>query len=99
MVNQTDLFDECTLHDCDGFDWIVTNYQAGDYCGSGIAIGLKQGVLYESCLGHCSCYGPGDNGWESLCTVEKFLEESDQVFSYITEHDLCVWVTDKLSEG
>lgn len=65
------------------FEWIVHWYEIGDYDGSGEAVGLNKedGLLYIKNLGHCSCYGPFDDGMESgdKMTVAKFLEHKDDI--------------------
>ncbi|MCE5269526.1 MAG: hypothetical protein LLG00_16745 [Planctomycetaceae bacterium] len=44
------------------YDWVVHNYDAGDWSGSGTAAAYKDGQLFMWNLGHCSCYGPTDDG-------------------------------------
>ena len=68
------------------FDWVVFWYEDGGYDGSGEAVALckDDGLLYIKDLGHCSCYGPMDGGLESgaTVTVEKFLEQRDNIHSF-----------------
>lgn len=68
------------------FDWLVFWYEDGGYDGSGdaVALGKEDGLLYVKNLGHCSCYGPMDGGMESgtKYTVEQFLEDKEDIFTY-----------------
>lgn len=70
----------------DRFEWIVHYYEDGGYDGSGDAVGLNKedGLLYVKNLSHCSCYGPFDGGMDSgdKHTVESFLGDKDDIFSY-----------------
>lgn len=60
---------------CEGFDWCVTHYSSGDYDGSGEAYAFKDGPLFSGGLGHCSCYGPLDSGWDKGVPVSDFLRD------------------------
>lgn len=68
-VNQNDYY------------FLVTDYEEGYYDGNGEAIAFgKDGKLYFSNLGHCSCYGPLDefpNG--GSLSVEEFIEQGSSV--------------------
>lgn len=44
------------------YDVLITDYEIGDYCGSGEAVGIKGNTVDVYNLSHCSCYGPFDNG-------------------------------------
>lgn len=63
----------------DGMVAVVYNYEEGCYEGNGKAYGLDaQGSVYEMNLGHCSCYGPTDDGWgDPVITVQDFIEGKD----------------------
>lgn len=56
-----DSLDEYDLEylDKEAYEYLIYNYEVGDYCGSGAAV-LKDNndkfILID--LGHCSCYGP-----------------------------------------
>jgi hypothetical protein len=72
------------LADKNKFDWLVYSYCGGDWEGDGQAILLgKDGFLYTTNLGHCSCHGPED-GFYDLCrmTIEEFLREKDSIFDF-----------------
>ncbi len=68
------------------FAWVVIYYENGGYDGQGEAVALckDDGLLYIKNLGHCSCYGPMDDGLEAggTMTVEKFLEDKEDIISY-----------------
>lgn len=80
------LNDDCGDPDSGGpeFLWIVTDYEAGSYDGSGDAVGLTvDGKLYTTSLGHCSCFGPWEAGWDqhssaswNEITRDQLLDES-----------------------
>jgi hypothetical protein len=60
----------------DEYEWVVYEYEAGDYCGSGDMVALaKDGQLHYQDLGHCSCYGPTE-GWpqEKLVVADIYGE-------------------------
>lgn len=61
-----------------GYDVIVSSYRAGSYEGSGEAYCLykKDNVWMIDVIncGHCSCYGPSDNGVSDTFTLQSFLE-------------------------
>ena len=84
--------------DNEQFEWVVFWYEDGGYDGSGEAVALckDDGLLYIKDLGHCSCYGPMDGGMESgdKMTVEKFLEDKDDIHSYDARKE----IKDKVSE-
>lgn len=48
------------------YDWIITDYNRGDYSGTGEAIAKLGDNLYYWDLGHCSCYGPFDGSPEEI---------------------------------
>lgn len=63
-------------------DWIVVFYENYGYEGSGEAVGYRDGKLYVKNLGHCSCYGPVEDGFGEF-SVEDFREALDSIHSYI----------------
>lgn len=69
------------------FSWVVHHYTIGDYCGDGEAVAFckETGLLHIHYLGHCSCYGPledGLNGGQTM-TVEDFLaNQQETIFDY-----------------
>ncbi len=81
------------------FVWIVVDYVRGDYEGSGDAVGMKtDGHLYHKGLGHCSCYGPGDEvSWERLADdwQDKFTDLSSElvlkVQEFVASHNPLRW--------
>lgn len=42
--------------------WIVYYYESGSYEGEGELVYKVGRSLFRTNLGHCSCYGPMDNG-------------------------------------
>jgi hypothetical protein len=45
--------------------WVVTEYESYTYEGNGDAVAKhKNGELHYYNLGHCSCYGPFENGFD-----------------------------------
>lgn len=61
----------------DGWRWFAYWYESGDYCGSGEGVALDDdGNLWESNLGHCSCYGPGDGLPGQRTTAHRLLVRS-----------------------
>lgn len=50
-------------YNTDDYVWIITDYITGDYYGDGEALGLRKDGKYDIWnLGHCSCYGPFEEG-------------------------------------
>lgn len=81
------------------FKWMVYWYEIDMMEGSGEAVALhvETGLLHVEDLGHCSCYGPLDDGIllsGDTYTVEKFLSDKDD----ITEFDARKEVKDKVRE-
>lgn len=75
-----ELHDECS--DSYGFPSdalvVVTEYEQGDYEGSGEALVLcADGSVKEYNLGHCSCYGPWENGCD--CSWDNFADWQESV--------------------
>jgi hypothetical protein len=73
-----DYCNEISQDSLDKYEWSVYWYEAGEYEGNGEIVTLgKDGLLYTSGLGHCSCYGPLD-GFGTCpgkgITVEEFLQ-------------------------
>jgi hypothetical protein len=67
----------------DDYIWIVEWYENGGYDGSGEAVALgKDGLLYFANLGHCSCYGPYEDGFSGGITVEEYLKTRNDVLGY-----------------
>lgn len=65
------------------FSVCVTDYDEGDWDGSGWALTLTEaGSVWEWNLTHCSCYGPFEKGpsnkWDSFAA---FLIDSESVTS------------------
>lgn len=48
------------------YDWVVTYYTIGDWCGEGEAVAKAGDQIFYWDLGHCSCYGPYDNSPEEI---------------------------------
>lgn len=53
----------CDLELIDNIDWVCCFYEAGDYEGNGLAFMKRCDKFYRRSLGHCSCFGPWDNGF------------------------------------
>jgi hypothetical protein len=92
-LNDETYGDECE----DQFVWMAYWYECGDYdgCGEAIALG-KDGFLYCAGLGHCSCYGPFEDGFEKMCSVEDFLGSLGTVHGYVSYAQLEEKVVDLL---
>lgn len=71
----------------DNYHFMVTDYTDGYYDGDGESIAYgKDGKLYFSNLGHCSCYGPLEdfpNG--GSLSVEEFIEQGSSVLDETTD--------------
>ena len=75
-----DILSESDLKNFEDFNWIVHNYENGTYDGVGYAVALKDTTLYVYNLGHCSCYGPFDDGSQGFInsfSVQDFLTSED----------------------
>lgn len=82
--------------------WIVYHYEGGMYDGSGEAVALGlDGKLRIIGLGHCSCYGPFDEGISAgdIVEVEEFLKENDSVHGYVSYDSLENKVRELLSQN
>lgn len=81
--------------------WVVTDYETGSYCGSGIAIALhNNGQLHEYDLGHCSCYGPTEywgTGYSVRSTEDVF--NSDSVLDPLYSEAMLKQLRELLIEG
>lgn len=58
----------------EGTLWCVVEYTSHDYDGYGTALCFDGTTLYESNLGHCSCYGPDNNGWGKADHITEYSE-------------------------
>ncbi len=69
------LGEELPELETDDYEWLVYEYNYGSYEGDGEAVKMDEnGVLWYLNLGHCSCYGPGENGdWEKV-KPENYLD-------------------------
>jgi hypothetical protein len=85
-----------SIKDEQEFDWVVYYYEQGDYDGNGEAVALKNGVLYVQNLGHCSCYGPMDDGLEGgdQMTLEQFWNVKEDIH----QHDMMEEIKEKVIE-
>lgn len=72
----------------EGLIWFITDYEYGNYDGSGSAVGFDGTDLLVYNLGHCSCYGPLESSPDKL-SVERYKE---------TRHDALCEVEDKFHE-
>ena len=61
---------------------VVTNYEIGDYCGSGDALLYRDGMIEYYNLGHCSCYGPFENGPEFVIGLDNFRDQNEVASCY-----------------
>lgn len=59
-----------------GYRWIVHWYQEGSYDGDGEAVAFDGEKLHIYNLGHCSCYGPFEQGYQGSVSVEDFRESA-----------------------
>lgn len=63
--------------------WLVYEYEIGDYCGDGDAIGFDGVDLWHHSLGHCSCFGPEEGLQATPVKVHlSELEGSDSVLAH-----------------
>lgn len=89
--------DELSFNE-DDFEFIVCWYESGYYCGSGEAVGFckTDKMIYVKNLGHCSCYGPMDDGMKSGDTydIKYFLQDKDNIHSYDAREE----IKDKVEE-
>lgn len=73
--------------------WLISDYKSGSWEGSGSAVGFDGVDLLLYNLGHCSCYGPFDGGFNGYgpdkISVERYKE---------TRHDALCEVEDKFHE-
>lgn len=78
----------------DDYQWAVYWYENGGYDGSGELVALgKDGFLYYTNLGHCSCYGPLEAGL-SKTTEEEFFKDKDDIW----QKDWNASIKDKVKE-
>jgi len=80
-----DELSKYALNDIDiELDWLVVFYESySSYEGGGEAVGYADGKLHFQDLGHCSCYGPMEGGFNVEHSVEDFRESLDSVHGYI----------------
>lgn len=62
-------------------DLVVSEYEIGDYCGSGEALVYRKGLVEYWNLSHCSCYGPFDGGPTRTITLDDFKQENSTVLA------------------
>lgn len=55
-------------------EWCVYHYTVGSWEGDGIAYKYEDGKIYETNLGHCSCYGPWEDGWTEIDANELRMQ-------------------------
>jgi|LakMenE18May11ns_1017448.scaffolds.fasta_scaffold9716074_1 hypothetical protein len=84
--------DDFSDYEYDQFEWVVYWYNVDGCEGYGEAIALcnEDGFLYIKGLGHCSCYGPMDDGFESCdkITIEDFLNDQPNVLGYVDNEEV-----------
>ncbi len=79
----------CGVDDPDNWIWAVEWYEGGGYEGHGEAVALnKDGKLYFASLGHCSCYGPYDDGFSGGITVQEYLKSKNDVLGYAQDDNI-----------
>ena len=63
--------------------WLAYWYESGCYEGSGKAVYLDSlGTWHQDDLGHCSCYGPFDGGFNDLpYTLEQVIETQGKAWA------------------
>lgn len=65
----------------DTYEWVVYDYTNDGYDGYGTLVAYKDRELYEQNLGHCSCYGPGENSEiKFIMTKQEYLDENKTIF-------------------
>ena len=64
----------------DGLIWLVTDYESGQWEGSGSAVGFNGIHLLVYNLSHCSCYGPNEGGPESMSLETYFKNRESATF-------------------
>lgn len=100
---QTYSLGPCTVDEYDlehidqeNFLWFVYFYETAPYEGSGFGMALdKNGALWYKGMGHCSCYGPLENGYSGQelgftqsILVEDFLGlDKDSVLAGFAAND------------
>lgn len=58
-------------------------YEAGDYDGSGFIAGIRNdGEILGFNMGHCSCYGPLDDGWNGDKRKPEKVDESKNALDH-----------------
>ncbi len=57
-------WDGLTDEELEGHTILVAVYEEEGYGGSAFVLSTKDGRLFESHAGHCSCYGLEWDGWE-----------------------------------
>ena len=62
------------------YDWAVVWYESGSYDGSGEAVVKRSsdGALLALSLGHCSCYGPWDDGFHGRVDINDITAIIDE---------------------
>lgn len=60
-------------------DLMVTDYETQPYEGSGDALVLRKNKVEYYYLGHCSCYGPFENGSAEIVSLEEFKNQNSEV--------------------
>lgn len=74
MASVFTLGDQCDIDYPAEAHWVITEYWSGSYEGSGDAFYYDGKHIFYKSLGHCSCYGPGEDcSWEQLSSKEEFL--------------------------
>ncbi len=95
---------ELSFNDFDliDFEFIVYYYETGCYCGSGEAVGFckTDRLIYVKNLGHCSCYGPMDDGMKSgeSYDIKYFLDHKENIHHYDAREEIKTKVEELLRE-
>lgn len=85
-----------SLHSLENFKKYIYHYEYAWYNGSGCAIGIQKDddmiCVYD--LGHCSCYGPCDDGPNEIISKEEFINkyENSEGNSLWAERCICEWL-------
>ena len=89
------LYDHCSLEYPEDTVFVVIDYQSGSYDGSGHAYAITSDKkCYVKSLGHCSCYGPGDNNssWDlEHSNIMNVLDYDEMGVSHSASYDHQVW--------
>lgn len=82
MIKDFNIFN---LEDIEGFEILFAAYGYGSYDGSAVVIAKKDGKLYMTEGGHCSCYGLEDQWRPTEIDAKQLLIHELGNYSYSQE--------------